>query len=89
MLLFRLRVMVVQLSYSDLQCILCWQASNSSQDLKAPFVGFHHEDRSIGFGTRQETDYSYSMKSLFGEEDDGLFRCDKDSRTVQKYVFET
>ena len=45
--------MVVQLSYSDLQCILCWQVSNSFQDLKAALVGFQHEDRSIGFGTRR------------------------------------
>ena len=46
-------VWVVQLSYSDLQCILCWQVSNSFQDLKAALVRFQHEDRSIGFGTRR------------------------------------
>ena len=45
--------MVVQLSYSDLQCILCWQVSNAFQDLKAALVGFQHEDRSIGFGTQR------------------------------------
>ena len=47
MLWFRLR------GWPLFQCILCWQVSNSFQDLKAALVGFQHEDRSIGFGTRR------------------------------------